>query len=827
MSFLEYSCGITNTIPEREKLVVENNIYVNNERIYNDSEYKNVILTNENYDIFFVPVGLLLSQKLEKNPEGKFDTIEKRNPFLSSFLEKIFSKKALITMKKNYIELNNKIRDEYSEEPILLKKENVSKSIENLENYFLEHGYLDANVKTDVSTKNGSGKIINYIINTGDRYKIRNIKFDTKSPEIEISFKNYKSDIKSGDFFDYNLLSSERLNISNYFSNNGFYFFDPSRIAFELDTTAREKKVDIYIIILEKEEYKNDIVTYKNHNKYKISEVRVFIDYKYDTTKNIYNTLTYNDYTILYNQENIYSTEIITNNILYSKGEYYSSFNDRQTRMFINRLNNFRSVDTKFIVDTLNKELVSEIRLTPSPRYWINYEFLASTSNILEFGVEFLLFNGIRNMANMADIFNITFSGTAGNYRGFLNTGFLGSFIFRTSVNWTFPKFIIPFEEKFNYAKRIRPRTEFNLSFDYQRNIGLDKRNFTFNSGIVWNENEYKEHKIIFPSFRFTKYLNPQNYFNFYISEKNKLSSLHKEVMGVEAPANKPYNELITDLTSFFNGKENTQEYKQLIDILFRYMVFTSDMFIPSLKYIFTYNNLKKKSDWTFFKLELESSGNIFIPIFRSMGAIKSDTITNNYIFFGEPVSNHAKIDINLIKYWRLYGDYAYLAFKSFIGIGIPLGKTSSIPYQEMYFSGGTNNERAWLAYDLGPGGNKEKLFSLNVADIKLSFSLEYRHTIYKSFKGAAFIDAGNIWRYYELLEGENGDLEVFKWNRFYKELAVGIGYGIRYDMDAIAIRLDMAYKMFDPSKEEGNRYVLSKQSVFSPTLQFGITYPF
>ena len=521
-----------------------------------------------------------------------------------------------------------------------------------------------------------------------------------------------------------------------------------------------------------------------------------------------------------------YSPEIITNQILFSKDEYYSHSKIKNSKLFFGKLNNFSFADIKLIPDTTNKNLQAEIYLSPNPNYWLNYEFSINRSNILEFGIDISLVNGIRNLANMADVFEIGLIGTLGNYRGFVGDGIFKSFILGGSLKWKFPTFIFPFVNNINYKKKIRPRTEFSLGYNIQNNIGLDRKKIDFSIDYIWNENEFKEHKITLPKINYTEYVNRTNYFNFYLSERKKVEDSYKSITGADIPKNSNFEEIINTMLSIPVDENNKNYIKTVTDVNSRYRMFTANIFNPSLEYTFTYNNKLKKSDWTFFKISIETSGNLFIPVSKALNLLKIDTVTQNYNMFNSPISKYFKTDINFIKYWN-FNNNSKIAFRSFFGIGIPLGLSKIMPYDKMYFSGGTNSERAWLAYDLGPGGNTERIFSLNVADIKLSFSLEYRYTIYKSLKGGLFVDAGNIWRFNSLNNEKKEDLETFKFNRFYKEFGIGIGNGFRYDFGFFIIRFDFAYKLYDPSKIEKDRFVLKYQELSDPTVQFGITYPF
>jgi outer membrane protein assembly factor BamA len=112
-----------------------------------------------------------------------------------------------------------------------------------------------------------------------------------------------------------------------------------------------------------------------------------------------------------------------------------------------------------------------------------------------------------------------------------------------------------------------------------------------------------------------------------------------------------------------------------------------------------------------------------------------------------------------------------------------------------------------------------------------LESMLEYRRKLFGYFDMALFIDAGNAWMIGRDAARPGAD---FRYDRFYKEIALGAGWGIRMDFDFLVIRLDLATKAIDPSQPEGSRWVLDNLSFRQPfgkrgqtVFNFGIGYPF
>ena len=162
------------------------------------------------------------------------------------------------------------------------------------------------------------------------------------------------------------------------------------------------------------------------------------------------------------------------------------------------------------------------------------------------------------------------------------------------------------------------------------------------------------------------------------------------------------------------------------------------------------------------------------------------------------------------------------LAVRAFTGLALPYGNANSIPFTRSYYAGGSNDNRAWRAYRLGPGSSSG-INEFNEANFKLAFNIEYRYPIVGPVKGAFFIDAGNIWNINNNVNDAKQNLNSF---RDLNQLAIGTGFGLRYDFDYFVFRLDTAFKTFDPSQVPEKRWG-SQVALKRAVLNVGINYPF
>jgi outer membrane protein insertion porin family len=150
-------------------------------------------------------------------------------------------------------------------------------------------------------------------------------------------------------------------------------------------------------------------------------------------------------------------------------------------------------------------------------------------------------------------------------------------------------------------------------------------------------------------------------------------------------------------------------------------------------------------------------------------------------------------------------------------GIAYPYGKNKTLPYEKFFFAGGSNSLRAWPPRRLGPGSfqprensdqEKNGRFDYSIekpGEILIEANIEFRSKLVGFVDWAFFIDAGNVWKFYENPEFPGAE---FKFNRFYKEIAMNMGLGLRLNFSFLVMRFDYGVKMYDPAWEEGERWL-------------------
>lgn len=244
-------------------------------------------------------------------------------------------------------------------------------------------------------------------------------------------------------------------------------------------------------------------------------------------------------------------------------------------------------------------------------------------------------------------------------------------------------------------------------------------------------------------------------------------------------------------------------------------------------RYAIELNNqaIGKSRNFIFTRLNIESAGNLLHFVNRKLNPQEPGHL---YTLFNVPYFQYMLGDVDL-RYYNVIDKQNRFVYRIFLGAGYPYGNSTTLPYEKKYFSGGPNSIRAWRTRDLGPGSDTTrstlKYFPNKNGDIKIEANVEYRFKLIWKVEAALFLDAGNVWAF----KDDEKPRAVFEWNRFYKEIAIGTGFGARFDFSFFLLRLDFGLKLRDPSLEDDKRWipVFRDFSLGDLHVNIGIGYPF
>lgn len=832
-----YSCSLVKRVPKSEKLLTDNEIIVN-DKIIKEERINNLVLQQPNSKFFNVPFGLMLYNSAKPNPDSSYQAWLHRKPNRIKNLNRFLSAKQVKRLGESFIVsgLPNFIK-ETGEAPVLIDEKKALKSKDRLSGYYYNNGYIRNNVTMSIdSVGNKKGKVV-YKVTTGKPYHIDTIAKFIDSPVVDSLYKlqERKTFIKKGDQYNFDNFNAERKRITQHLRNNGIYHFQESNVRYDAIIDDSVQKMNINLKIEDRYVKEGDTLIKTPFKSYKISQVNIFTNNTSKKEKDQFNdSITYKNFNIYSAGKLKYKPKAITNAIFIEKGNLFSDNDRTLTSKSLSNLKVFNYPNIEYIEDpndTTKTSLIANIYLISKPKYIWQPSIDVTTSDVQEFGISGRMAFIWRNLFKRAETFELSAKGNIGSSKDMANPNdvFFNISEYGLEGKLSFPRIVFPVNTKNIIKKEMLPTTNATVGLTSQRNIGLDKENLTGVFSYSWIPRDKHNIRFDLLNIQFIKNLNPENYFNVYTSSYETLNDIAQDYN--TDPDNVDENGDLTDqgAVDFIDQVENGEtaltpdddEYQTVSSIGERRERLIENNLIVSSGITFFKNTKANLLDNNFYSVRtrIETAGNL-LSLFANA---KNEPLSanGNKTMFGIEYSQYIKGEVDYIKHWD-FGKKNTLAMRAFAGIAIPYGNAQSIPFSRSYFSGGSNDNRGWQAYSLGPG-RSGGVNDFNEANFKLAYSLEYRFRVGGNFYSAVFADIGNIWNVFDNITDE--DYTFNGWKSF-EDLAVGSGIGLRYDFNFFVFRFDLGYKAYDPAREVGDRWL--KGVNFSKTvLNFGINYPF
>jgi len=832
------ACNSVKRVPNGKFLLTKNEIFENN-KVVSDEITIDQLYQKPNSKILGIPFFLAIHNWANPNPDSTYQAKFKKDPEKYARMSKWLSAKQVDQLGKSfwYHGIHDFLK-KTGEAPVIFDKTKTEKSIARLKYFYFNKGFFDVKATFSFDSIGSKKAKVKYAITPGKPYFIDSLKTSITTPALDSLYKSVKSAsfVQTGKQYKTEDFENERNRITTHFRNNGVYHFQPNDVTFDIDTINKHNKANIDLAIGDYSYQDQDSTRTTPFKIYKISKVNVFTDYSAsDADAKITDSISYKNFNLYSKKKLKYKPYAITDAIFITKGGLFSDAKTTLTSRYLSNLKVFNYPSILYEIDkkdSTNQSLIAKIYLTPRKKYSFGLSFDATHSNIQTFGIGFSPSISIRNVFNGAE--TLQFSGRAnmGSSKDFANPNnvFFNTSEYGLDLKLSFPRMVIPFNTERIIPKSMIPTTTINTGFSTQKNIGLDKENFT--GAITYNWTPKKNNTARFDLFnvQFVRNLNPQNYFNVYKSSYTALNTLAKNPnytldptyldtngnliieKGTEGFMNNVLNGTIPTTTSDYSSVKSIEERKTRL---------TENDFILATSFSFTKTTKKELTDTNFhlFKAKIESAGSI-LSLFANTANLpkKSD---GKYEIFNLEYSEYIKTEFDFIKLWDLSREKVF-AVRSFFGIAIPFGNSKSIPFSRSYYSGGSNDNRGWQPYSLGPGSTGG-VNDFNEANMKIALSSEFRFKILGSLKGALFADAGNIWN---VLDNTEDAKAKFTGIKDLEYIALGSGFGLRYDLSFFVVRFDLGFKTYNPAYESGSRW-LKDYNFARSVLNFGINYPF
>ncbi|CAZ94829.1 BamA/TamA family outer membrane protein [Zobellia galactanivorans] len=846
------SCNTLKRVDDDELLLKKNTIYADSIEVKSE-EIKSLIVQEPNTTLLGYPLRLNLHNLAKKNPDSSYQVwlheSAKREQRLINFL----SKKQVDRLGKSFLVSGlSEWLKKVGEAPAILDTTKTRRTLERLRAYYGSKGYFNNNTTYEIDTLSKKRRaMVAYKVDLGHPFMIDSVSKKIASRAIDSIYTLHKAEsfVKSGDQFDLTKFASERERLSTIFRNSGIYNFQESSISYDIatDTTklANDQKMNIELNIDNFKRRGDSAVTSAEYKVYKFDKINIYTDYLYDERDSEQKFIRYGDYTIFYRNKLRFKPKTLANAVFFEKDSIYKDIDRTRTYRQITSLGVFKYPTITSTPNDSAAVLDANIYLAARPKYSLGTSFEVTRSNIQQVGLALSPSLQARNLFGGAENLNLAgrLSIGSSNDPSIIDSRFFNIQEFGADLTLDIPRFWFPF---INTSKIIPsytlPRTRISVGTSFQKNIGLDKQAFSTVLGYNWTPSDFIKHNIELLNIQFVKNVNPDRFFNVYQNSYEQLDAVADNFDSYNDAIN--YPELTrnfetsessddpslriplgtTDFTNaILNGtvSSTADEFQTVSRIEERRQRLTEDNLIFASNYTLNLNNREGLTDNQFyqFRFKFESAGNVLSLLSNIVPFNENDS--GDQLVFSVPYSQYLKTEFDYVKYWATSRTNV-LAFRSFFGIAIPYGNSDNIPFVRSYFAGGANDIRAWSPYSLGPGST-DAINDFNEANLKIELNLEYRFPVIGNMKGALFADAGNIWNVFDNVEDPAATFTGFK---SLEDVALGTGFGLRYDFTYFILRADLGFKTYNPAEEMSKRW-FRDYNFANAVLQIGINYPF
>ena len=745
----------------------------------------------------FVPEGKYLVQTNTVKIEGEKTDISKselssyislkpyKSAFETNFGTRIYYKSERRPNSKLWKWLNKT----FGNEPVYYEAAGANNSASQMMRYLDNVGYFHSKVTHMVKTKGKKAKVTYHVYPT-QPYYINQFEYDIPDPSIRqtIMRDSTKFPIGQGDIYNSYKLNDERDLITERMKNSGFFYFNRDIIFYEVDSNYMNHTLSI------KMRMKDNALAYK---KYQIKDISVYPDFSVfrrndrpvDSAQlflEVGRRKRPNTIDFFYYDKPQVKPQTFSQSINIIEGLPYNQRSVTGTYKALSNFRLFRNVNIEFDTvpnpnDSLN---LLDCRITMQQNDVHSFTVQGDgTYSDGDLGIKGSFSYTNRNIFHGAETFQLSLKGGLEGQR-LLGTEIAESEqkVFNTrelgiTASIQFPKFLGPFSS-LEFARDYQPTTSVSLGINGQVRYYYSRYTSTASFSYDWKSNYRKGHNLTPVYLTSVKITNINPVFQDYID--NEISQRKKD------------------------------QYTSHFILGTRY------------SYVYSSQSLNRTGSFIYLRTDFESSGNL-LSLFNN-----TKLITNNdghHELFGIRYAQYVRASVDLRQHLQL-GEQSWFVMRQFVGLGLPYGNSRDLPFERSFYGGGSNGLRGWLYRTVGPGGYVPTNNDIEkTGDMQLELNAEFRFPIYNIFKGAVFVDAGNVWTYHP---NESMPESEFDFRKFYRQIAFDAGIGLRLDVSFLILRFDFAYAMRNPYKDDsGSYWRFNNTNLNNLRMQIGIGYPF
>ena len=749
-----------------------------------------------------VPQGKLLLDKVKINIADPRPDVEKSQ--LANYLRQNANHRVLggVKLQLAFYNLSGKDSTKWFNRwiqrvgtpPVIYDAALTEASAEQLKTALSNRGYMNNVVTYHVQTDSIKRKArVDYDITLGEPYYIRSIAYEIPDDDMRDIILGDSADfvVHQGDLLNFNNLDQWRQDITENLRNHGYYAFNKEYITFIADTAADSHAVDL--TLNSREPYRNERMPYyTEHEPFYVRNVTYVTRFDPVAMRDGYwgeDTVVLASGVKVYEDSTHYLRPQVIDECNYIEpGSLYNADALNRTYRALGRLNVIKqiNIDVRPVGEVNGVLMLDAYVLLQSDRAQTISVSLEGTNSEGDLGFGVGLDYQHRNIFRGAEVlsgkFKLTYESLSGNLSGLINNNYS-----EYSTEWgiTFPKFMAPFLKR-SFKHKIQASTAFTLNFDYQARPEYTR----VIAGGGWR---------------------------YQWSERSRRLS---------------HTLTLLDLSVISVPKFNEEFFDRITNPLLRYSY--QDHLIMRMGYNFYRTNKAEMNvqqmglfqrDVFTIRANAETAGNLLYGL-SHLTRQQADS-TGSYKALGIRYSQYVKADADY-SITHYFDRRQSLAFHVGAGVAIPYGNSDVLPFEKRFYSGGANSVRGWGVRTLGPGSynsnNSLSNFIYQCGDIRFDVNLEYRAKLFWVVELGLFIDAGNIWTIKDYEDQPGG---VFKFNKFYEQIACSYGAGIRLDFKYFLVRVDMGMKAHNPASGQEHWPLLHPRFKRDSEFHFSVGYPF
>lgn len=728
------------------------------------------------------------------------------------------------------------LTESFGKQPVLMSWVNPELRAQVAQTVLHNHGYFHGQVGYNVVTQRNPKKAkIGYDVTMGPLLTIDSISYLGFPAEADSLIKAtaHQSLLHTGDAFTAAALDGERTRISTLFRNNGYYYYQPAYASYLADTVSVPGKAQLRLQLA------NGIAE-EARRKYYIGNITVnlqknFMQEPTDSLRRRTFTLRYNGKRSPVRPRVVMGAMRLRHRQPYSYDQYLESANalnatglfsmtdfqfNRRDGLDVSEIDFIRELEkpSDFLALTSN---LSSRRVSLSPLlsddtldlvvncvfdrpYDVYFETNFTKRTIGRMGPELKIGFTKRNAFRGGEKLDVNLHGSY-EWQTRSSSGDMNTYEYGADVSLEFPRLVAPFMGGNQIRRRMERMRERGITPNPNRWRRVATTMAKVSSDIVRRPGYYKMHIV---SGEWTYRWQPS------ATSRHEFSPL-------------------TLKYQYMNS--HTEKFDSIIENSPYLAATMSDYFIPQMRYTYVYASPADKLNPIRWELTLSESGNLTSLAYMAAGKKWNE---EDKELFKNPYAQFVKVETDFTKTWQL-SQHSQLVGHLNAGLGICFGNSSDLPFSERFYIGGANSVRAYPLRSIGPGrfmgdykGNRQLSYLLQNGDVKLQANLEYRQRLFGNLHGAVFLDAGNVWLRKDLEIGID-DISImfkeayFRFGEFFKQMAVGTGVGLRYDLDFLILRLDWGIGLHVPYETTKSGFYNVDKFSRHQTLHFAIGYPF